>query len=395
MRKQKIKVGLLIDEFFGGAGTAYGGYGFLARKYVASLIPNADIEIDVLLGLNISRHRIWQSIMGAFKTSYYVVDGINLYRVPWLPFWRRKWLNRQNYDLYLSIELTGTCDYILKSDPSKRLVLWVQDPRPRSAWEIIGKMSIIEDHSFYNQRIYDFVNSATEQGRVSFISQGVTLNPLAKELYRLPESTPIKYLPNPIQIDYEYQFDIAKKKKHIIFLGRLEAQKRCWLFCEIAKRMPEYDFYVIGQFFRHKEENQATLKQYMDGSIKNLHFVGHLDGEEKKQMVKEARLLLSTSIWEGIPISWLEALAYGTLLVSDFEREDLVAKFGEFVGTIEGDGFDQIDVFLPAIKKLMEDDALYAQKAKEAIEYIREKHSTEAFTKNMRQVIYDEVNYEK
>lgn len=27
MRK-KIKVGLIVDEFFGGAGTAFGGYGF-------------------------------------------------------------------------------------------------------------------------------------------------------------------------------------------------------------------------------------------------------------------------------------------------------------------------------------------------------------------------------
>ena len=30
---KKIKVGLIIDEFFGGAGTAYGGYGFLRLMY--------------------------------------------------------------------------------------------------------------------------------------------------------------------------------------------------------------------------------------------------------------------------------------------------------------------------------------------------------------------------
>lgn len=38
MRK-KIKVGLIVDEFFGGAGTAFGGYGFLARRYIARYIP--------------------------------------------------------------------------------------------------------------------------------------------------------------------------------------------------------------------------------------------------------------------------------------------------------------------------------------------------------------------
>ena len=46
MRK-KIKVGLIVDEFFGGAGTAFGGYGFLARRYIARYIPNEDIQIDV------------------------------------------------------------------------------------------------------------------------------------------------------------------------------------------------------------------------------------------------------------------------------------------------------------------------------------------------------------
>lgn len=30
--KTKIKVGLIVDEYFGAAGTAFGGYGFLARR---------------------------------------------------------------------------------------------------------------------------------------------------------------------------------------------------------------------------------------------------------------------------------------------------------------------------------------------------------------------------
>lgn len=41
---------MIIDEFFGGAGTAYGGYGFLARRLIAKYIPNDLIQIDVLLG---------------------------------------------------------------------------------------------------------------------------------------------------------------------------------------------------------------------------------------------------------------------------------------------------------------------------------------------------------
>ena len=224
---------------------------------------------------------------------------------------------------------------------------------------------------------------------MKFISQGYSLNPLAKELYNLPDNVDIKYLPNPIDIDFNYQFDISKKKKQIIFLGRLEAQKRAWLFCEIAKRMPEYEFYVLGQFFRHKEDNQRMLKEYLDGNIKNLHFVGHVDGEKKLKFIKESRLLISTSIWEGIPISWLEALSFGTLIVSDLEREDLMNKFGAFVGDILGDGFDGVDAFIPFIKQLMEDDDIYIKKATSAIDYIRKTHNLDRFVNDMKKVIFD------
>lgn len=50
-----IRVALLVDEYFGGAGTAYGGYGFLARRYIAKYIPNKEISLDVLLNLSKKR----------------------------------------------------------------------------------------------------------------------------------------------------------------------------------------------------------------------------------------------------------------------------------------------------------------------------------------------------
>lgn len=379
---QKIKVGLLIDEFFGGAGTAFGGYGFLARKYIAKYIPDDNIRIDVLLGKGHSH----------YKCEKHHVDDVDLYKLPRWSFCARRWLKKQNYDLYLSIELTS--DYVLKHepDPNKKLILWIQDPRPKSVWDnIIGTMQKIKDPCFYNQSIYDFVHRLVQQKRVRFITQGKTLNPLASELYRLPEKTPIQYVPNPIELDFDFKLDVKQKKKSVIFLGRLEAQKRAWLFCEIAKKMPMYDFYVLGQFFRFQEENKRMLAPYMTGSVPNLHFVGHVDGEQKKRLLKEARVLVSTAVWEGIPISWLEALSYGTVLVSDLEREDLVKRFGIYVGTVSGDGYDQIDPFIPAIQMMMESDDLYLKKAQEAIDYVRKTHNILRFQKDLKEVIYKEL----
>ena len=101
--------------------------------------------------------------------------------------------------------------------------------------------------------------------------------------------------------------------------------------------------------------------------------------------------MVSTAVWEGIPISWLEALSYGTVLVSDLEREDLVKRFGIYVGTVSGDGYDQIDPFIPAIQKMMESDDFYLKKAQEAIDYVRKTHNIPRFQKDLKEVIYKEL----
>lgn len=377
-----IKVALLIDEYFGGAGTAFGGYGFLARKYIAKYIPCENIEVDVLL----------ERKKGLISAKCEIVDGIKVYRLPKSSILAKKWLKKQNYELFLSIEMTYPSYKIMKLIDNKKLVLWIQDPRPSSIWEPKREtVSLMKDPCVTNKDIPKLIEHLNSKGLVRFISQGYSLNPLAKTLYNLPKNTPIQYLPNPIELDMNYNFDLSKKKKQVIFLGRLEAQKRAWLFCEVAKRMPEYEFYVMGKFFRDEENNKKPLLPYLNNDIPNLLFTGHLEGDEKEKLIKESRILLNTSIWEGIPISWLEALQYGTSVVSCLDNENLPSRFGAYVGEILGDGYDNVDLFIPVIQELMENDELYSRKAQSAIEYIRENHNIEKFIEDMRNVIITEA----
>lgn len=379
---KKIKVALLIDEFFGGAGTAFGGYGFLARKYIAKYIPGKDLQIDVLLELDKKLE----------EASAEKVDNVMVYRLPGDKQKAKDWLKSQKYDLYLSIEMTWPSHEIMELVEDKNLVLWIQDPRPEKFWETKrNSMSVIQDPCVCDNKVSDLIRKMNYQGRVKFISQGYSLNPLAQELYGLQDDFPVDYVPNPIEIDFNFEFDLSKKKKQVIFLGRLEAQKRAWLFCEIAKKMPEYDFYVMGKFFRYEDENKKILEPYMNGNIPNLHFMGHMDGEEKEQLIKESRVLLNTSIWEGIPISWLECLQYGTTVVSCLDNENLPSRFGSFVGEVNGDGFESADLFVPAIKKLMEDDEYYKEKAVSAIKYVRENHNIERFKDTLKLMIKKEL----
>lgn len=377
---KKIKVGLLIDEFFGGAGTAFGGYGFLARKYIAKYIPNDDIQVDVLLGKG--KRKFW--------AQHFHEDDVDLYRLPRNKHMAQRWLKKQNYDIYLSIELTT--DFVLRheTDPNKKLILWIQDPRPQYEWDEINTVKLFPESCYYNQKIYDLVHDWDLQKRVTFISQGHFLNPKAIDLYNLNKNVPIQYLPNPVDIDYSFDASAFPKKDKIIFLGRIESVKRGWLFCEIAKRMPEYDFYMLGQSFREKDKNSEIMGKYQN--IPNLHFAGHVDGIEKETYLKEAKILVNTSIHEALPVSFLEALAYGTVLVSNRNPENLTSKFGIHVGDVLGDGFDKVDLYVNAVKELMTDDKRRTELALSATEYVRNIHNVEKFTKDLRDVIFKELN---
>lgn len=374
-----VKVGLIIDEFFGGAGTAFGGYGFLAREYIAKYIPNEDIQVDVLLG------------KGSRKlfVEEFEVDNIMAYRLPRRKWFAKRWLKKKNYDVYLSVELTD--NYVLINEPNKnkKLILWIQDPRPHYEWDEINTVKLFSEYNYYNQSIYDLVHDWYTENRIKFISQGYFLNQKAIDLYNLDQNVNIEYMPNPIQIDHKFNIENFEKKNMIIFLGRIESVKRGWLFCEIAKKMPNIDFYVLGKTHREESKNSEIMSDYY--SIPNLSFVGHVEGEEKIKYLKEAKILVNTSIHEALPISFLEALSYGTLLVSNRNPEDLTSKFGIHVGDVLGDGFDKIDLYVNAIHQLLNDEENRKKVSSEAISYIKNTHDVDKIVPKLRNAIIEQI----
>ena len=109
-------------------------------------------------------------------------------------------------------------------------------------------------------------------------------------------------------------------------MGRLVAVKRPWIYFELAKLLPKYTFYVCGQ----GEEVRDIIEKYKD--IKNLKFMGHVSGEEKDRLLREAKVLVNTSIHEAIPVSFLEAISYGLSIVSCQNPDDITKKYGYFTG---------------------------------------------------------------
>jgi len=392
-RRQRAKyhVALLVDEFFGGWDTAIGGYGALARKYICRFIPNDEIQIDLVL-----------DAYGGLETRKRLVDETMIYRLSWHRMARQEWLDKQAYNLFLSIEMTEISFKILSEYETKApLLYWIQDPRELQMYQArLETVTRLKDYDWaYIKDVADWMQQMIGERRVWFISQGESLSAIARKTYRIPETVPIDDLPNPVEIEFDYTLNNPPKENKIIFLGRLEAQKRVWIACEIAKAMPQYEFYILGAIGkgRNEEANARTLAPYRnpDGRSKtpNLHFTGHVDGAAKNCHIKTAKLVLNTSIWEGIPVSWLEALSYGTLIVSAFDRDNIVRRFGTFVGEVMGDGTHEAALkrFTAAIEYWMTHDSEREAIAQRAIEFIRSRHSIPAFADKMRAAILQAI----
>jgi glycosyltransferase involved in cell wall biosynthesis len=383
-RRPYYRVALLVDEFFGGWDSAIGGYGALARNYICRFVPNEAIQIDLLLDAR-----------GGVGVQQKLVDHTMIYRLPAHPLQRQKWLDNQAFDLFLSIEMTWPSFEIIRDyETNVPVLFWIQDPRHLAMYQLrLRAVHRLKDSDWaYVEDVSAWLQEMIKRKRVFFISQGESLSKIAREAYGIPDTVPIVELANPVKIESNYKLDDLREPNKIIFLGRLEAQKRAWMFCEIAMAMPHYEFYVLGATGRGRgeTENAKSLEEYRnpDGGskIENLHFVGHVDGDTKDSHIKTAKLLVNTSFWEGIPVSWLEALSYGTLIVSAFDRDNIVGRFGTFVGEVMGDGTDEasIKAFADAIEYWLTRDFERRATAQKAMDFVRDRHSIAAFTDKMR-----------
>ena len=106
------------------------------------------------------------------------------------------------------------------------------------------------------------------------------------------------------------KYNIKKNDKIVICIGRLVPQKNIIEVLKIAKLLPNLRFFVLGggPLFSELYEYKVFNK------IDNLTFTGEINNVFK--FLSVGHLYLSTSIYEGHPISILEAMSFGLPIVA-------------------------------------------------------------------------------
>jgi len=111
-------------------------------------------------------------------------------------------------------------------------------------------------------------------------------------------------------------FNILNKRlnKNILFLSRVEKAKGIYSALEAFSKIDDEEstFTIAGT-----GSELVKVKDYVKSlQIKNVKFVGYVKGEDKREVFEEASVYILLSESEGMPISMLEAMAFGLAVIT-------------------------------------------------------------------------------
>lgn len=127
------------------------------------------------------------------------------------------------------------------------------------------------------------------------------------------------YIPNGIEKPEIKEAKVIKEKynldkdDYILFLGRLVPEKGIHYLIEAFKNIDTDKKLVIAGGASHTSEYEAELRQ---SECDNIVFTGFVQGEELEELYSNAYIYCLPSDLEGMPISLLEAMSYGSCCVT-------------------------------------------------------------------------------
>ncbi|NCB01009.1 MAG: glycosyltransferase [Spirochaetia bacterium] len=193
-------------------------------------------------------------------------------------------------------------------------------------------------------RIKRLIFKATE--KILAIFFGGTILAISKNEYNLAKSLTkhLFLISNFIDVRKIPSGNIVRKNT-VMICGRISTPRNPSLFNAIALALPEVTFIWVGD---------GPLKDLI--TAPNITITGYLSRNEALRLVSEATIYLQTSLWEGLSVSILEAMALKKgVIASNIEaNQELVAhKKTGFLCEL-----DSLEDFVKSIKILLNDDKL-------------------------------------
>ena len=165
----------------------------------------------------------------------------------------------------------------------------------------------------------------------------------------------------------------ADRDGHVLWVSTLRAWKRPALFLDLARRLPDVRFRMVGGPGTEADgpELFARIKALAE-ALPNVEFAGFVPHARIEPHFDAARVLVNTSTNEGFPNTFLQAWSRGMPTVSFCDTASVVD--GTAVTRVVRD----IDEMTAAVRELMSDDQAWLAAGARARRCVEERHTVEA-----------------
>ena len=355
-----MRIAFIVSEAF--TEKRHGGFGWLVRVIGRELVKRG-FEVFVLA---------WRD--PGYPERFHV-DGLEVITYPYAfdtksvvrhihdYYEFSKILRDIDADVFISIEamVETLIAEILK--PSAKHVVWAQDPFDWTDYQLLGSI----DPNYRISRIRFWIN------RIAFglayrkadliLSQARYYIEKLKKLYGIDPKR-VVYLPNPIDYIPDEKSIRKSEEPLVCYLGRMDPQKRYYIFFELAKQFPDIKFAAMGKpNILYEDMYKEIIRKY--NNLPNLEVKGFVSEEEKRRILDKCWIMVLPSIREGLPIAMLEALAHKCALLSSVNPDGLTEKFGYWA---------EKDEFAKGLQWLLENNR-WRKLGEEGHSYIKENHS--------------------
>ena len=418
-----LRIGFVCTEYFHfnevngnlKPSKAHGGFGFLTRvkaEYLAKMGYNVHVFIPAVnfgenknYSLEINKVNIHTYIAKENKSNF-IGKALREMHGLQMNEYLESYLREIRLDI-LQSEDTPPADILIKKNISIPFIMVFQDPFD---WYDVNLLLDSENNYLHipnsgrfgyqlKPKTYHFknkflVNIANKKNfirpmsnfikrskNIKIFSEAKFISEKAMKMFNLPIAPDI--LLNPIDVLglQREKYDEAT----VVWVARWDPQKRPDMALLLAKQLPEVRFIMIGTANRnsaHYEIVEEYLKKEFH-DLKNLTILGFVSEEKKREIIGRSWALLNTSIIEGLPITFLEALAEGTPIVSHVDPDQYVTNFGVRVKSYS------VEEFVEAIKKIIKDEH-FRDIGLKSIPFINRNHETTAVMDRHLQ-IYNEI----
>lgn len=249
-----------------------------------------------------------------FDTNFHINEWENV-KIKWIPTPNSSKLNAIVYSAFATLRAVfGGFDVIhFHAEGPSSMVLLAK---------LFRKRCIVTIHGLDWQRS-KWGGFATkflmfgEKVAAKYADEVIVLSKNVQDYFKQTYNRETVYIPNGVDkaeirepniIKEKYQLE---KDSYILFLGRLVPEKGIHYLIDAYKQLDTDKKLVIAGDASHTSEYKAEIiKQAED--CKNIIFTGFTQGEELKELFSNSYIYCLPSDLEGMPISLLEAMSYGS-----------------------------------------------------------------------------------